>query len=307
MSTLLLLVPDAGEGNGLNELQREPVQLETRFQRLDVTRLPRLAEEIIFQHIEAAMALCREIGHYLDTVTERLLREIEAITALEKGIAALRPENPARLISGMVQQAGFAGNLISALYHKRQLKDTLSTVVEALDGLRTLHLLLKTKILPDLQQEAEIAGSIINPATIAGRMTHSFFLGAQGIIRSFKLMLGSLTGKSGINEIELQLLLEQGIKHCKTFHGTSQGELKALRNYIDSLINQYQKPFPYNELSRLVKKTLSVYGEEVEKFIQDYEVPAELHGHRQGAMVGLLLTAIAKHRAVFQKANAASM
>ena len=307
MSTLLLLSPEAGADEGLDGLRREPGELEIRFQRLEVTRLPRLAEEIVFAHIEAAMALCREIGHYLDTVAERLLGEIEAIAALERGIAALKPENPARLVAGIAQQAGLAANLISALYHKRQLKDTLATVVEALDALKGLHLLLATKILPGLQQEATAADSLVNPVTIAGRLTRSFFLGPQGIIRSFKLMLGSLTGKTGINEVELQLLLEEAIRHCKIFSGSARGESKAMQDYIDSLVGQHQKPFPYHELTRLTRRAIIVYGAAVEKFIHEYEVPPEMHSHRQAARVGGLLDGVARHRAVFQKVNAEAM
>ena len=312
ITTLNLLIPTTeGEPMGmtLQEMRQEPAKLEERFKRLDVTKLPRLVEEILFHYIEEAVAASKEINDFLGALNDRLTREFEAIETIEHSLTALQGENPASLVNGITRQAGQVAGLLSALYHKRQIKETMATVNEALDFLNIFHLLLKNRIIPDLQREVEVQGGALSPITLAARMTRSFFTGAKGIIRSLKLMMTSLTGKPAVNENELQLTLERAIMNCKTFYGKSRDDLKKMKHYIDSLVGQYPKPFPYNDLFKLTRTTLSDYGDEVEKFIQNHDIPKEMQKLATveiPSKVGKLSAAITRHKALFQKANAES-
>jgi hypothetical protein len=308
-ATLSLIDADLSEKGGvipLSEMIQEPSRLEARFQRLDVTKLPRIVEEILFCYIDDAIAASKEIGIFLNTVNERMARELQSICAIKRDLDALNAENPAALLNGIILQASVVANLISALYHKRQIKDTIATVNEALEVLNVFHLLLKNRLIPILQKEVEAPGSVLNPITIASRMTKSFFMGATGIIRSLKLMMTSLTGQAAINEIELQVTLEKGIANCKAFYGKTPDDLKKIKFYIDSLVGHYQKPFPYNDLYKLIKTTLAAYGDEVEKFIQGYSIPKDILTMTTAdipAKAGKLTAAIIKHKNTFQKAN----
>jgi uncharacterized small protein (DUF1192 family) len=308
-ATLTLLVPctDTEERTTtIQEIRQEPPKLADRFQRLDVTKLPRLIEEVLFHHIEVAVAATKEIATFLETLSDRLTRELEGVALIEQNLAALQGETAAGLMIGITRQAGMVANLISALYHKRQLKETMNTVTDALDLLNIFHLLLKNKIIPELQKEVGLPGSPLSPITIAAKSTRSFFVGAAGIIRSLKLMMTSLTGKAAINENELQLTLERSIMNCKTFYGNSREDLKRMKLYIDTLVGQYPKPFPYNDLFKLTRTTLTLYGEEVEKFIRNHEIPKEMQNMATATIptkVGLLTAAIARQKAIFQKAN----
>ncbi len=309
LMTLAMLVADIGQKDGertLGEICKEPAMLAARFQRLDVTKLPRIVEEILFHHIEEAVTACKEIGLYLENGNERLARELEWIGTIEEDLKALQSAKTAALLSGISQQATIIGKLITALYQKRQLKEMMATVSEALELLKIFHSLLKNKLAPGLQKEVELPGSALNPITSATTMTRSFFTGATGMIRSIKLMMTSLTGKSAINEVELQLILEKGIANCKTFCGKTPADLKAMKDYIDRLVGQYPKPFPYNDLFKLTRATLSAYGEEVESFLQKYKVPKDMLPITTGvapAKLGKLIAAIAKHKNAFKKAN----
>lgn len=308
LETLALLIPNTGEegSKSLQEFHQEPPRLEARFQRLDITRLPRLVEEILFQYIEEAVAATKEIGIFLQTVNDRVARELLSIGAIERNLSALQSENTADLLDGITVQANQVANLLSSLYHKRHLKATMTTIHEALEFLNVFSLLLKNRVIPELQQEVATPGAPLLPATIAATMTRSFFTGATGIIRSLKLMIASLTGKAAINDIELQLTLEQAIMNCKVFYGKSREDLKKMQYYIDSMVGHYPRPFPYNDLCKLTKSTLTAYGEGVEKFIQGYEIPKEMRPLNTGespTKVGLLATAITRHKTVFQKAN----
>ena len=172
----------------------------------------------------------------------------------------------------------------------------MATVNDALDQLSVFHLLLKNRLIPDLQRESALQGSTLSPITIAAKMTRTFFTfftGATGIIRSLKLMMTSLTGQAAINENELQLTLEKAIMNCKTYYGTSRDDLKKMKLYIDTLVGHYPKPFPYNDLFKLTRTTLSAYGEEVDKFIRLQDIPMDAQTLTKASLpakVGLLLT-----------------
>ena len=310
LTTLSLLIGDIGLTNGpktLAEMIQEPAQLEARLKRLDITKLPRIVEEVLFHHIDEAVHAAHEIGIFLGAINEHMARDFKSIAVLERNFTDLQPANTAALLNGILEQATLLGNLVVTLYHKRKVMDSLSTVNEALDFLNSFYLLLKNKLIASLQKEVAAPGSALNPITISTQMTRSFFMGAKGILRSLKLMMTSLKGQGAINEIELQLTLEKGIVNCKFFYGKTHDDLKKIKSYIDSLVGHYPKPFPYNDLFRLTKATLSSYGEEVEKFIQNYDIPRDMLTSTTAgipAKAGKLITAIAKHKKAFGKANA---
>ncbi|MDD5759025.1 MAG: hypothetical protein PHI06_08065 [Desulfobulbaceae bacterium] len=309
LETLSLLLKGIGQEDGVKtfaELLQEPAILEASFQRLDIAKLPRIVEEILFHHIGEAVCTAKGIALFLDLVNERMESELKSITVIEQGLQALLTENTAALLSGIIEQGKLLGALVVGLYHKRQLKDSLAKVNEALDLLSIFHRLLKNKLLVSLQKEVTVPGSALNPITISTRMTRSFFVGAAGFLRSFKLMVKSLKGQGAINEAELQLTLENGINNCKYFYGGSHADLRKIKIFIDSLVGHYPKPFPYNDLCKLTKATLSAYGDEVEKFLFDYEISKEMQSSTTVAIptkAGKLIAAIAKHNTVFAKAN----
>lgn len=310
LTTLTLMVgdPDLPEGTRtLKSMSQEPARLKARFQRLDALNLPRLVEEVLFHYVDEAVTTIDEIIVFLKDLNERMEPEFLLIAKIEQGLIALQSADTSTLLNGIIQQTNAVNNLITSLYQKRQLKETMTTVNEALDFLNVFHHLVKNRLIPSLQQEVTVPGSVLSPIPLAAKMTKSFFLGAKGIIRSLKMMVSSLTGQPAINEIELQLILEEAIANCRVFYGKSRDDLKKMKFFIDSLVGNYTKPFPYNDLCKVVKTTLTAYGEVVEKFIEAYTIPKDLRESATvevPAKVGKLAAAIIRHQKIFQKANA---
>jgi len=108
--------------------------------------------------------------------------------------------------------------------------------------------------------------------TIAEKNTKSFFFGLKGIVRSVKLMMSSLKGQEVVNEVELQLILEKSISTCVFFYGNTTAQVNKLKIFLDSFLEQYDRPFPYEHLFKLLKSTLAEYGTEVERYIHSYKI-----------------------------------
>lgn len=304
----LLIGKDDDKNGGINllTLRQEPERLEARFKRLIITKLPRLVEEILFHHIENTLSANREIKIFLDNIVERMDREIATITSIERDLPAIQSESPTGMIKGILAQGQILANLLSTLYHKQNLQGIITTASTSLESINIFCSVLKSRIIPALQKEVELAGSPLNPISMSTKMTRSFFEGTGGIIRSLKLMMTSLKGQEAVNEIELQQILEKGIINCKTFFGDSREEQIKIKYYIDAMVGLYPKPFPYNDLFKLAQTTLLSYGEEVEKFISDHELPKDMQIKitPPPTKAGALITAINKYKITFQKANA---
>ena len=121
-----------------------------------------------------------------------------------------------------------------------------------------------------------------------------------------KLMFKSLSGDAAINQVELQLILEKAINNCGIFYGKSPKDVKELAAFIDSLIKQFSRPFPYDNIFLLVKQAIATYGTNVERFIKQYNTKKEFQAISKAdipSTFGKLATALLAKRSTFAKAN----
>jgi len=259
----------------LSEICRETEKMEPRFQHIEIIGLPRLTEEVVYHYIEIGTETLQQVLMFIKATKGILAADMEQAQKLSHDLSILAKEDTKTLLTEMCQHASSLAKLIAGLYHKQNLKTSMATISDTLEFLNIYHLALKNKIIPALKERATDPQARINPAVIASKMTKSFFAGPKGIIRSMKLMVNSLTGHEAINQVELQLILEKALNTCKIFYGESQEDIKRMQTFIDGLINQFIKPFPYDNIFSLVKQTVVEYGTEVEKFIKQYEIKKE--------------------------------
>ncbi len=259
----------------LDEMGIKATNLQSRFKNIDVLGLPRLSEEIIFHYIEIGTETIKQLQLFVKSAVGIMATEIGTADNLAERLSALSKATPQTLLADAPSYALTLSNLIVGLYHKRALKETMSKISETIEFLNIYHLALKNKIIVVVKEQMAEPNSPINPSVIADKMTRSFFTGPKGMIRSMKLMVNSLTGHEAINQIELQLILEKTIHTCKTFYGNSPKDITELKEFIDNLIQQYQKPFPYDNIFTLAKQTIAEYGNNIDNAIKQYDIKKE--------------------------------
>ena len=304
----LITEPTASDNTtlSLDETNQEVKKLESRYKNIDILGLPRLAEEIIYHYIKIGTDTIKQVSLFAKATTGLLSSNIGVIHNIKNDLSTLKTAETQIIIREINKQAMAISNLIGNLYHKRELKTTLAKTTETLELLNIYHLAIKNKIIPAIKAQITDPGAEINPVVIAGKMTRSFFTGTKGIILSMKLMVKSLSGQEAINRVELQIILEKAITHCKVFYGKSPKDIKELRLFINDLIKQFSKPFPYDNIFMLVKQTIGAYGNNLENFIKQYETKKEFQAIAKTKIpgnFGKLAAALINKRDTFTKAN----
>ncbi len=266
-----------GASPGIAALSRQAVQLGARFQHVDILNLPRPVEEILYHYLELGINTTEQLLIFNKKTAGILSADQDRIRVLNSRFLELAAiKDTEALLNGVLNQAAAVHKLLSDLYHKRGMIQTCAKIAESLEFLNIYHLTLKNKIIPAFQDEIKKNNSPVNPATLSNRKTRDFFTGPKGLIRSMKLMMTSLKGNQALNQVELQIILEKAVNSCKTIHVSSSKEGRELRDFIDNLISHFSKPFPYDIIFTLVKQTITVYSQSVEKMVKDYGVKKNL-------------------------------
>ncbi len=290
----------------LDEANREVKKLESRYNNIDILGLPRLAEEIACHYIKIGTDTIKQVSLFTKATTGLLSSDIGTIHNIKSELSTLKTAETQIIIREINKHAMALSSLVGSLYHKRELKTTLAEITETLELLNIYHLAIKNKILPTIKTQITDPCAEINPVVIAGTMTKSFFTGAKGIILTMKLMVKSLSGQEAINQVELQIILEKAITRCKVFYGKSPKDIKELSMFINDLIKQFSKPFPYDNIFILVKQTIGAYGNNLENLIKQYETRKEFQAIAKTKIpgnFGKLAATLINKRDTFAKAN----
>ncbi len=262
---------------GIAALSRQAAQLQSRFHHVDILNFPRPVEEILYHYLELGSKTIEQLLIFNKKTAGILSGDQGSIKALNRRFPELAAmENTEELLNGVLKQAAAVYRLLSDLYHKRETVQTCAKIAESLEFLNIYHLTLKNKIIPAFQDEIKKNNSLVNPATLSSKKTRDFFTGPKGIIRSMKLMMTSLKGHHALNQVELQIILEKAVNSCKTTHISSNKDGRELRDFIDSLINHFSRPFPYDVIFTLVKQTITAYGQAAEQMVKNYGVKKNL-------------------------------
>ena len=290
----------------INQIHNDANKLATRFSHIDMPPVPRLAEEIIFHHLSVGIETTKEVIAFIEDLQGRLAGETSSLHQIKLAINQLYDQNTSAVLKGLAIQARSFGTVIDGLYHKRQLKNNIEAIDETIELLNIYQLSMKNKLLPDLTESIDDYSSKLNPTSLSAQKTKDFFIGAKGIIRSVKMMMTSLKGHEGINEIELQVILEMALNKCAIFYGKSPKDIQKLHSFIHNLIADFQRPFPYDDLLATTKRTIAAYGTEIEHYIKGYNIPSELKTLTTISIpstFGGLFKKITEKKAIFHKAN----
>ncbi len=248
-------------------------KLTARFQGLELCALPNLAEEIVHRQVNIGLLTTQQIYDFIAAVERRFTSEHNQKKRLEEKLEQLgHQESISMTLTEFKTTANSLCKLVISLSGKYALYEHMCMIPKIHEHLNVFHLSLKNSLIAQAQADSKILGSAINPETIAAKKTKTYFFGLKGVVRSIKLMYSSIKGKQAINEIELLQILEKAICTCRIFYGNSAADIQKLKAFIDNLLQDYARPFPYTSLFTLVKKTIAEYGSQVENYVQDYTI-----------------------------------
>ncbi|MDA8165654.1 MAG: hypothetical protein M0017_11555 [Desulfobacteraceae bacterium] len=260
-----------GKEKSFQEQFAEAGEVKSRLQHLDLQDLPCMAAEIIQQQVGLAVDALEQVKNILEQGEQSLSLDIDAVRRLAARLSDLAKAPLPDIMQELDRIAADLGDCIVSFASKQHVARKLQAVTAILENLKLFNRALKSDVLGKLREEITKPGSSLNPATLAGRNSEKYFSGFKGFWRLIKLFCQSTGGGRGLDALSLHLLLEKAIGDCTAYRGAQEVDPDSLRAFLAARLREYRKPFPHDELLRLLRATLDAYAVRVEK---------SLYGHR---------------------------
>jgi hypothetical protein len=276
--------------------QLQAIDLEKRFKNLDISTFNGLAQSIITHQIKEALTATDQIKFLIEELCTHPPKEVKAIDKIEEDLINLRTV-PANKILAEIEKlcASLAQNLLD-LNNKTSTLKNFNILLVLLSETKLLQRTLRNTVIPELKNQHNTPDSPLNPQTIASEMSASFFYGIKGFLRLIKLLFFSAGSQQPVNSIELQKLIMETIFSCKTFYGNNIEDIKNLQTFIDDQLSEFNRPFPYQDLFKILKTAIATYGSRFEQSLFKFEIiEIDDKSEKSKTNLGTLIAFIKKH------------
>lgn len=259
--------PRAGNEITLQGYLSHAVQLEKILLDLNIAPLTGLPAAIVNHQIKTALAAPDQLKQFIEEFRRQLPGECEAIAAITKQLSELNRGDINSCLEQMDSlSATLSKNLIS-LRHKRKSYKQFEYIPLILQELKNFHEVMTARIIPDLCDKIAKPGSPVHPGTIAAELSAEYFTGLQGFFRAMKHLFGSIGGQQAIRLGDLRQKIYDVLTTCEIYYGTAETDIGKLQNFLDEHLYGYNKPFPYEPLLQLLKRSIYLYGSRLEKYL----------------------------------------
>lgn len=273
---------DTGQETSLFDFFAHATRLESAMNDIDLSGLGGLAAAVVDHQIKTALRLLAQIKNFINYFEQKIQGELESIEKYQEELQAFAKKELKYIFDNTDATAEKAGQKMIDLSRKARTMGQFEFIPTMLAELKLFHHSVKNIFLEALQKQIDVAGSPINPATLAAEKTVDFFYGLQGLIRSVKLFFSTMGGKQVISREDLQVTLTDAMNNCVIFYSNKPSDLDKLKAFIDNYISSFSKPFPYEELLQLLKETLYTYGKRLEKHITNFELKTQSETEQEG-------------------------
>lgn len=257
----------------LARCQAKATKLEQKFKEIELKGMPGLAAAIIEHQIFAGVKAADQIKAYIEDFHQYPPAELEKLSAMEEELEKFRAADLGVILVELPDRVRAVGNNLSALYNKAKSLRNMAAIPAFLKNLDLLYATLTGPLMDELKMKTLEADSPLSPAMLAAQKVPDFFMGLQGLVRTLKLLLHSLSGQKTISSAELQDKTVAILTTCHTYYGTTEIELNKLRLFLEDHLSSYSRPFPYDVLFQFMKGVISTYGSQLEKFVLTYKLP----------------------------------
>jgi hypothetical protein len=242
-------------------------QLEAKFRKLELPRVPELTKIIIMYQIDTCLTVFKDIHSFLGFVTHSLRGEIKKIDTISAAIDELRSKPFSEILSSLPKEAKRLHKSICEFYYKSNYMKEIEKVAMLLYNLKTLYEALRYSYLPHIAKATKDPKSRLNPLFIAFEHGHGYFRGLKGIIHRFKIAFLSTAASEPLNEEILAQKIFIALTTCPYYYcgGNKEPALIPTFAFIDGIIGNFRKPYPYEDIFLLIKNAIDTYGSLIER------------------------------------------
>ncbi len=249
----------------VHDVSAKADRIEAKFRQLDLPAIPELAKVILICQIDTCYEALQEIHHFLAFINRSLKGEITQIDIINEDIRSLRSKPFAIILESLAKEGKKLGRNISEFQYQANFIKEIENTEQLLENLQTFYESLRYCYFPHLGVAIKEKGFCLSPQVIAAEIGSGYFRGLRGIIRRIKLALSTTDSSQRLDEEILSQKIFIALSSCPYYYcGNSEDEAR-LPAFIDGLISKFSKPYPYEDLYRLINEAITAYGSLMEK------------------------------------------
>ena len=257
----------------INDLFLEVTELETKFRNITFPATIPLAADIIKKQIGPLKKNLENLKNFIDSISQVFDKEMQQIKELRTELKEISRAPLAELLEKTDSRVQDLGKYIMQFSHKYRVEKTIDMIPGLLKSLKLCLLVAKSRLPENIAREMDSRKSLLNPGKLAEIKTQEYLSGAKGMARIIIFLFYRLfRGRNIVSPVDLQARLRKILENCEISSGNDEQDVQRLRDFLESHLHDYGKPFPYEGLLVLAKQTLVVYGEVMSRFIRDFPI-----------------------------------
>lgn len=238
------------------------------LEKIDLTAFAGAIPVIINNQIVIALKVVEHIKNFINDFKKNPPRGFVPTDECREKIISLKQADIKQILDNTAEVVKTMVKSITELGHRSHNMELFEKASVILEEINLFQRTIKNDLLEDIDTQIQSTTSPLSPSALAIEKSEEYFTGLAGLVRSVKLMLSS----HKISKEELQQKLIDAIQTCDIFYGDKESNARFLKNFINNYIEPYDKPFPYDGLFELFKKSLNTYGINMHKYVAHYKL-----------------------------------
>ncbi|MFH7320463.1 hypothetical protein ACHHRT_07580 [Desulfurivibrio sp. D14AmB] len=247
-------------------------ELERQLRAIEFTELPPMAVTLLEGLRQVGVRAADRLKNYIEDFQHHPPSEIRALQDFRQQLAQSRRREIGAIIDQLPQLSVRYGNLLLDLSLRARALRHNELMPALLDKLQLLHKSLGQALPAELQRQITTGGSPLNPEWLAAEQATVFFTGLRGVMLTFKLLFQTLTGNKSVNANELQRLTVGALTTLPYHGGGNELERTKIMLVLNEMLEEYDRPFPYELLLTHLQKVVKIHGGRLERAILGHSI-----------------------------------
>ncbi len=249
----------------IHDLSDQATSIATKFSQLELPDMPLLTKAIIEAHMETCLTALEDANSFLVFCGQTCKQDLQNIKTFTDSIEDLKKQSFSIILSSLQEKSQTLRGYIATFEHKSRTMKEVRRMTFLLSNLQSTYSAMRHSYLPYITAQTTDKNSPLHPDIFAAEISKNYFKGVRGFIRLIRLFF-STTKESGVlSEIDLTDKISIALSTCPYYHAQGKNDLAKMVQFTDNLISYYKKPFPFDDLSVILKKSIETYGVMIKK------------------------------------------
>ena len=253
----------------------QAVLLQKKITNLKIEGLSKMALSMINQQLRLCSDGLQEVKDFILFIEYYVKKDMEHINIFHVKLAKVTQQPLTDILFNIPAETEKVGACIRDFTHKKFLLEEIDRATQLLLMIENFYQILKDHFLDYLKKQNSLEHGLLNPLTLSKVRAHNYFNGITGSWRMIRMLLGGVNNQETLSEEILQKKLQDLMENCTDFFGYEDDDPQKISTFVNSYFDQYNSPFPRDEIIEIAKKCLITYGTILEKVMFRYKIETD--------------------------------